>query len=283
MAAKFLGQFLLEQGLISAAQLLAALDAQRASNPMLGALAQARGWLDAKQAAQINDRQKREDKRFGDIAQDMGLLTASQVDALIAEQQAGRKLFGAILVEQGVLDDATLGAALKAHAAEREDATRDLELGVQGHANERALRTALASCVKLFPRILHTQCQPGGLLRDAAEAGDCNQAVLVRVDSEPPVSVSLACSVDTMRTLAGGFLSMDAAAIDDALARDAFGEMVNVLMGYVVKDVLAEGARYRASPPDFGTPVARWFDAPDRTLVVTLATQHGPVLLGVGA
>ena len=39
MAAKFLGQFLLERGTLTPAQLLAALDAQRASNPLLGELA----------------------------------------------------------------------------------------------------------------------------------------------------------------------------------------------------------------------------------------------------
>ena len=39
MAAKLLGQFLLERGVISAAQLLAAIEAQRATNPLLGELA----------------------------------------------------------------------------------------------------------------------------------------------------------------------------------------------------------------------------------------------------
>ena len=83
--------------------------------------------------------------------------------------------------------------------------------------------------------------------------------------------------------LAGGFVSMHPSQVDDALALDAFGEVVNVLMGYVVKDVLPQGGRYRASPPDFTVPIARAFDAPDRSLVVSLATQAGPVLLAVGA
>ena len=47
MAAKFFGQFLLERGVIDAQQLLRALELQRASNPMLGEIAQAHGLLDA--------------------------------------------------------------------------------------------------------------------------------------------------------------------------------------------------------------------------------------------
>ena len=54
MAAKFLGQFLLERGTLTPAQLLAALDAQRASNPLLGELAIHHGMLDALQARRIN-------------------------------------------------------------------------------------------------------------------------------------------------------------------------------------------------------------------------------------
>ena len=38
MAVKFLGQFLMERGVITPQQLLAAIEAQRASNPLLGDL-----------------------------------------------------------------------------------------------------------------------------------------------------------------------------------------------------------------------------------------------------
>ena len=46
MAAKFLGQFLLERGLIDRQQLLGSLMAQRKSNPALVELAHAVGMLD---------------------------------------------------------------------------------------------------------------------------------------------------------------------------------------------------------------------------------------------
>ena len=92
MAAKFLGQFLLERGTLTPAQLLAALDAQRASNPLLGELAIHHGMLDALQARRINERQRAEDRRFGDIALEMGWLSEGQLDVLLAAQKKGRKL-----------------------------------------------------------------------------------------------------------------------------------------------------------------------------------------------
>ena len=87
MAAKFLGQFLLERGTLTPAQLLAALDAQRASNPLLGELAIHHGMLDALQARRINERQRAEDRRFGDIALEMGWLSEGQLDVLLAAQK----------------------------------------------------------------------------------------------------------------------------------------------------------------------------------------------------
>lgn len=284
MGAKFLGQHLLERGLISPAQLLAALDAQRAANPTLGALAMARGWLDEAQAARINARQKSRDARFGDLAVDMGLLSGAQVDALVTEQASRRKFFGEILVEQGVIDASVLLAELEAQRREREDATRSIDLGIAGHRGERALRAALGSCVKLFPRVLHTQCQPGALVSDVADAVPCAHSATVRVAADDAsVSIALACDTATLRSLAAGFVQLPPARIDDALALDALGEMVNVLMGYVAREALVPGTPYRAAPPVFGTPCERWFDAGSQALVVTLSTQHGPVLLAVEA
>lgn len=284
MAAKFLGQHLLERGLITPEHLLSALDAQRAANPTLGALALARGWLDAAQTERINARQKSRDARFGDLAVDMGLLTGAQVEALVAEQASRRKFFGEILVEQGVIDANVLLAELEAQRREREDATRSMELGVSGHPAERGLRAAVGSCVKLFPRVLHTQCQPGALVTSAADAVPCTHSASVRVAADDAaVSIALACDTATLHALAAGFVQLPAERIDDALALDALGEMVNVLMGYVAREALTPGTPYRAAPPVFGAPCARWFEPGSQALVVSLATQHGVVLLAVEA
>lgn len=282
MAAKFLGQFLLESGLISSEQLLEALEIQRVSNPVLGELAVARGWLDAAQAARINERQRAEDKRFGDLAQEMGLLTPAQVDALLDEQKAGRRLFGEILVEGGMLSRAQLEDALRAHQADRDDANRALETGLAGHALGDVATAAITTCGRLFPRLLRSQCQFSSLVTDASGLAASTVTAHVRVESARPLVLGVACDDATATAIACGFLGITRGECDAALAEDALGEFVNVLMGYVVKDVLPDDAAYRASPPDYTATAADLAGSGRPVLALAMTSQLGALTLIVG-
>lgn len=279
MAAKFFGQFLLEKGVITSAQLLRALDVQRTSNPALGELAVARGMLSESQAQTINERQRREDKRFGDIAQAMGLLTSDEVGALLDEQKARRKLFGEILVEEGMLSRAQLEAELREHAGERDDAMRSLDMMLTGHQHGRRVANAISTCNKLFPRLLRTQCQFSAVV-DAAAPPACDAIAVVRVHADRPLVIGLACDAATVSNMGAAFMSLPVDACDEELARDAFGELVNMLMGYVVKDSLPEDASYRAEPPDFGATLSAL--ASDGQVLVSMTSQLGPFVLVIG-
>ncbi|GAB6197292.1 chemotaxis protein CheX [Lysobacter xanthus] len=279
MAAKFFGQFLLEKGVIDAAQLLRALEVQRVSNPALGELACERGMLSADQAQAVNERQRREDKRFGDIAQSMGLLTSDEVASLLDEQKSRRKLFGEILVEEGFLDRERLEAELRDHAGERDDAMRSLDAMVATHQLGRRVGNSIATCNKLFPRLLRTQCQFSSVA-DPANPHRVDALALVRVAAERPLAIGVACEAATMHAIAQAFLSIPPEACDEELARDALGEFVNVLMGYVVKDSLPEDASYRAEPPDFETPMSALDDG--MHVLVSMTSQLGPFILVLG-
>ncbi|MBS7456959.1 chemotaxis protein CheX [Coralloluteibacterium stylophorae] len=280
MAAKFLGQFLLEKGAITREQLLAALDAQQASNPLLGELAEQRGLLTATQARRINERQRAEDRRFGDIAVEMGLLDAAQVDALVAAQKAQRKLFGEILIEQGTLTRDELEAELAAHQADRDDAIRAVELHTAGHALGDVAGAAIETCARLFPRILGTPAMVSKLVESAADLDDCDVTAHVRIESERPLVVALACGRETMRRIGCAFLSIGPGECDAELALDALGELVNVLMGYVVRDALPADASYRAAPPSSLLPATQLLA--DGALAVALHSKLGPFVLLVG-
>ncbi len=279
MAAKFFGQFLLEKGVIDAAQLLRALEIQRVSNPALGEIACEKGMLTADQALAINERQRREDRRFGDIAQSMGLLTADEVGVLLDAQKSRRKLFGEILVEEGFLDRERLESELRIHAGERDDAMRSLDALQAAHQLGRRMGNSIATCNKLFPRLLRTQCQFSSVA-DPKNPPTTDVMALVRVAAERPLAIGIACDTATMQAMAQAFLSIPAEACDDELALDALGELVNVLMGYVVKDNLPDDANYRASPPDFETPVSALDDG--MHVLVSMTSQLGPFLLVLG-
>ncbi|MGY3264501.1 chemotaxis protein CheX [Lysobacter sp. HA35] len=279
MAAKFFGQFLLEKGVIDAAQLLRALEVQRVSNPALGELACQRGMLTADQAMAINERQRREDKRFGDLAQSMGLLTGDEVGVLLDEQKSRRKLFGEILVEEGFLSRERLAEELRSHAGERDEAVRSLDTMLASHQLGRRIGNSIATCNKLFPRLLRTQCQFSSVA-DPKNPPATDAMALVRVSADRPLAIGVACDNATMHAFAQAFLSIPPEACDEELALDALGEFVNVLMGYVVKDSLPEDATYRASPPDFETAVSALDDG--MHVLVSMTSQLGPFVLVLG-
>lgn len=280
MAAKFLGQFLLERGTITSPQLLAALEAQRASNPLLGELATQHGMLSEAQARRINERQRAEDRRFGDIAQEMGLLDAAQVDTLLAAQKSQRKLFGEILVEQGVLSRERLETELTAHRRDLDEANHALALGIAGHALADTVTSAIRVCNRLFPRLLGSQCQAAGIADDAA-LEDCDVAAHVRIEAARPLLIGIGCRRATIRSMACALLSIAPDQCDDELAVDALGELVNVLMGYVVRDALPDDAAYRAHPPAT-TLSAADLAATGSTLALSMNSQHGSFVLLVG-
>lgn len=292
MAAKFLGQFLLESGLIDRQQLLDALQSQRESNPLLGELARASGMLDAAQAEAINRRQRREDARFGDIACALGLLSAAQIEELLARQKAGRRLFGEILIDQGALSRPQLEQALQAHQHDRDEAVQTLASGVVGHPLGAVMDAAITTCGRLFPRLLKTRCQVSELLGQTTDqpvdtpsldqlSADYDITACVHIEAARPMSIALACDAATVSAIAAAFLSMRSQDIDDALARDALGELVNVLMGYVVKDTLPDDADYRAEPPAFDVPAATLLQSGKPALAVRMASQLGPFALVV--
>src|SRR5690606_21401639 len=279
MAVKFLGQFLLERGLITPPQLLAATEAQRASNPLLGELAVRQRLLTETQARRINDRQRAEDRRFGDIAMELGLLDELEIAALLAAQKSGRKLFGQVLLEQGVLDSETLEAALAEHRADQEAGSQALSSALAGHPLGELAHEAAGLCARLFPRMLGAQCQPAGVAA-SVDASDWPCTAHVRITGERDLRVGVACDAATMQAMAGAFLRMPAGDCDTELAVDALGEIVNVLMGYVVRNALPDDAEYRATPPDFSRSAAVMADG--GAVALHMNSQLGPFLLLVG-
>ncbi|MBP8909217.1 MAG: chemotaxis protein CheX [Pseudoxanthomonas sp.] len=281
MTVRFLGQFLLDRGTITAAQLQAATEAQRASNPLLGELAVREGLLTPEQADRIHERQRSDDRRFGDIALDLGLLDGARLQSLLATQQAGRKLLGQLLLEHGALDQATLEAELAAHQAEQATASRALADGVAEHVLSGFANGTIDLCGRLFPRLLGSHCQAAGLL-GAAELAPYPHTAHVRIEAEQPLFVGIACDADTMHALACAFLRLEPQRCSHALALDGVGEIASVLVGYLERNVLPDQGDYRALPADTTAAAAQLVADPGRSLAVLMNSQLGPFVLLLG-
>ena len=281
MTVRFLGQYLLDRGAITAQQLQAATEAQRASNPLLGELAVREGLLSVEQAQRIHQRQRSDDRRFGDIALDLGLLDAPRLEALLATQQAGRKLLGQVLIEQGALDEASLQAALADQRADQAAASHALATGVAAHALADLANGTIALCGRLFPRLLDSHCQAAALL-DPGELARYSQAAHVRIEAERPLSIGIACDPDTTHALACAFLRLEPHRCSDSLALDGLGEIASVLVGYLERNVLPDEAQDRALPPETTTPATQLAADPGRSLAVLMNSQLGEFVLLLG-
>jgi hypothetical protein len=211
----------------------------------------------------------------------MGWLSEGQLDVLLAAQKKGRKLFGQILVEQGILTAGQLETELAAHRRDLDEANHALALGIAGHPLADVATSAIRVCNRLFPRLVGSQCQAAGIAHDAALEA-CEVTAHVRIASgSDALLVGVGCSRATMHAMACALLSLPPEQCDDELAVDALGELVNVLMGYVVRDTLPDDAAYRAQPPSTRLSAAD-LAATGRTLALAMASQRGDFVLIVG-
>lgn len=135
MFTQFFGNYLLNNKLISIAQLTEALEHQKYTRLKLGVLAINAGYLTATQVDNIHKAQASSDVRMGDLAVDMGYLTREQVNALLIFQRAGHLLLGQSLIDRGIMSNDDFENALNSY--KRDNAITDLDFTNSQHEKIR--------------------------------------------------------------------------------------------------------------------------------------------------
>lgn len=102
MYTQFLGNYLLQRGLVTQEQLFNAMARLSQTHIKLGTIAIHEGLMTAREVDECLYVQTREDKRFGEIAINRGYLTEEQVNELLSKQTPDYILLGQNLVEDGV-------------------------------------------------------------------------------------------------------------------------------------------------------------------------------------
>ena len=102
MYTQFLGNYLLQRGLVNQEQLFSAMSRLSQTHIKLGTIAIHEGLMTAKEVDECLYVQTREDKRFGEIAVERGYLTDDQVNELLSKQTPDYILLGQNLVEDDV-------------------------------------------------------------------------------------------------------------------------------------------------------------------------------------
>lgn len=99
---------LVKNGLVSAEQVVKALESQHLRRPHFGKIAMEQGKLTVRQVSEILMDQVADRRLFGQIAIDKGYLTEEDVFRIIGIQKARSQPLEEILLEMGAIDHATL-------------------------------------------------------------------------------------------------------------------------------------------------------------------------------
>ncbi len=94
------GNYLVEQGIMTQAELDDILEQQQTERVKLGTIAVAEGFMTSEQVEEVNHLQVQMDKRFGDIAIEQNYLTEDQLVTLLSKQGSSYMKFLQILMEQ---------------------------------------------------------------------------------------------------------------------------------------------------------------------------------------
>jgi hypothetical protein len=140
--AVFLGQFLLQEGVITQDQLDQALKHQRRANRRLGELAVERGLIEILDAERVYEEQSYRDLPFGELAVEMGLMTRRDLDDLLFVQTVHSARLGEALLELGIIDKARHATLLERFFQARQGHTVDLAYFTDG-----SVAGALMSCL----------------------------------------------------------------------------------------------------------------------------------------
>ena len=100
------GLYLKKKGIISAEQLVAALEAQLATLPRIGQLALEEGIISPRDIFDVLQAQRRSpDVRFGELAIEMGLMTRNELMRLLMIQADRKRPLADVFVTEGMLSE----------------------------------------------------------------------------------------------------------------------------------------------------------------------------------
>ena len=142
MVSSIVGNYLVEKGLISEAQLTDIFAEQRKVRVKLGLIAVAEGLMTQEEADRVNQLQAVMDKRFGDIAVEKGYLTSGQVDSLLKKQGNSYLAFAQALENQQLMSVEQLEQYLLDYQCENSLTASDME-AVKSDDVDRILRLYL--------------------------------------------------------------------------------------------------------------------------------------------
>jgi CheY-specific phosphatase CheX len=248
MAAKFFGQFLLENGLVTGEQLVKAVAIQGTTNVMLGTRAIDAGLMTAADVEKLNVLQRTVDKRFGELAVENGMLSEDQLKALLSTQKQERLFLGEALIKIEALTSEQLGVQLEAFKKEVQGIPGTIAEIYHELPNAAVLEVFTDVTTKMFQRMLHTFVKPTSCHAEIAKVTSCDYTIQQEFTGDFSGKICLNVSAELLKVIAGKLLEMEVTEIDSDTI-DGAGEFINVVSGNVCGQLSGSGFKVEIKPP----------------------------------
>ncbi|MBP5384600.1 MAG: chemotaxis protein CheX [Lachnospiraceae bacterium] len=258
MVSSIIGNYLVEQNIITTEQLKDVLYEQKKTRVKLGLIAVSQGMLDAADAERINRAQAREDKRFGDIAVEMGLLKEADVEVLLKKQGDAYMAFAQTLSDMGLLHIDQLEQCVldfktdcgftdaEIEALKSDDPDRILPLYLPDKS-EQAVRL-YGIVLRTLIRFVDTDIYPK---KGTYETGlDDDHGARQVANGNPMLTVGLTGKNGSLLPLARLFGKEEFETVDADML-DAVGEFVNCVAGLYASNVSLQGIELELEPPEY--------------------------------
>lgn len=259
MISYLLGNYLVEEGIMTKEQLAHVISEQEKIRVKLGLIAVSEGMLTLDQADTINRLQQTMDKRFGDIAVEKGYLTDAQVGSLLKMQGNAFLTFAQTLVDEGIVTMDKIQLVLRSYQVENGFTNTELEAIKSGEIDkiiplflpkgaeeyEEVVTVALKMIVRCIDRHAYPMC--GTLVSSADLVKPVSQAL----EGTENWKVCFADAEGGLCRLASGFAKEEFSVVDEDV-QDAVGELLNCISGVFATAKSNKGVTLELMPPEMG-------------------------------
>lgn len=273
MAVRFFGQFLLESGVISPQQLLAAIAYQDKMNLKFGETAIQLGLLDKGRLERIFARQRQEDLKTGEAGVKLGFLTNAQVDQVLRAQKNSHVMIGEALVKTGALTDATLAEQLAAFKKDQD--SYQLCSGLPRQKDPTGLAApAIDLTLKLLLRLGHLQVKLVDIRYAVVKPHDPNwHSIRLPFSGDHDGEIALRASSRVCAQIASAMMGEPVPPDARAVIVDAVSEFLNLVGGNLAAVGARQGKKVELSPPRLGDVQVEGRDA----VVALIGTPDGAI------
>ena len=277
MAVRFFGQYLLENGVIDAKQLLAALSHQEKTNLKFGDTAISLGLLTQEQLASIFALQRAKDLKTGEAAIQLGFLTEGQVDQVLRAQKNSHVMIGEALVSTGALSKDSLERHLAAFKLDQEP--YKVAEGIPENKDPSGVgRPAVDLGMKFLLRLANFSMKLVTVKTGALEEPTLpTYTARVGFTGDTDGEIGLRASTSICARIASAMLGEPVSPDNAAVVLDATSEFLNVVGGNLAAAVARQGKKLELAAPRHGempAPVGQ-----QHMLIARLGAPEGEIEL----